>query len=356
MIESIINSLSTTLNKIGMDNNIITQYMTEIRDTDNPDYKWPDLKNGRCFVYTFNNDFLKFQFNDEIDKTVKRSDLNITFDSSPLIRKISVSFFDEKDDFIINFELDEKFDIVDYSTKTNRKLLLYCRDIVREQMEDERSQNVVKELKRMQQHFDSDNFILNDIFEQIQKNHLSNNRCSEILKQHNGVDFSLTSLEKRFFIDFTDKVNIEAEFSIETNLFKFPNIDKISSSSVRKDFIIHFNGSGHITRVQYIERPSNPRFSAQIGGHCLRKLNFCLDCNFDFRSLKFTELMNNQRTEINILDYGLPLDQTLLYLPFKLSKDITIKELLPELTIPSAYNFQTTDFYKRFEVAQMIVF
>jgi hypothetical protein len=145
-----------------------------------------------------------------------------------------------------------------------------------------------------------------------------------------------------FTISYHNEGNL---MTVQTNIFKTGITDNIANFTEKA--IITFDKDMKIESFQFILK------KVKIGQYFIHF--FDLDKNFEVKSFKSTASINKKIESDESNNVGLSLKDYSAILKLKLTESLDIYEILPEIIVPSAYDFNSEDFKKRLLIAEMLL-
>lgn len=307
----IIESIKNTLIKFKAPNEFIEKTIQEFE------------YNQELQVYSFENEFLTFDMGEIINKQIISSQLLFKFKESVLC-KIMVVFKLDNSNIIVVYNSD--LEIVDYEFKNDFKI-----EHKIQESNIERNQLLVGELRRLADYFVCEQKEMNTIFEKILS---SSTDYSKVVSTKNNYHFN---------ISYNGKL-----FTISTNLLS-TGLGNFSTIKFKEECRITFNESHNIVEVEFNS------ITVNVSIFDKRRYIFKFDNQLKLKKY-ITRYLENKKVVNNvILDLGLPLKEFIFIINLKLTNNIHVDELLPELHTPSAYNFNTDSYQDRINIVEMLL-
>lgn len=298
------------------------------------------------YLFKFKNTEIQFDFGTPINEAIISSYIMIYLNDSFEMKKIELHFCtDNSNDIIIaNYNSEYEFINLKYDTPEMKK--------IKDRIKFEHEQHELQKLERQKQ-------MEEDIlFTRIEKNKKVINAIQSKLKFLNdekyfeficnnfllkGVKYEEWSINanKKFQIFQSAK-----ELSIHTNIFNTGIVPNNSSFFVQK-CKISFDSDINISNFEFIIKQVKL-------GDCFMYV-FEIDPDFNLKSFRRMDMINKkiQSNEYNC--NGLIFEELVSILKFKLSNNDAIYEVIPEVVIPSAYDFNSEDLKKRLLIGEMLL-
>lgn len=299
------------------------------------------------YLFKFDNNEIKFDFGSNINEAIKSSCIMIYLNESFDMKKIELHFFTEnsKEIVIANYNSDYEFIDLKYDNPEMRK--------IKERIKIECEQQELQKLERQKQMEEA------ILFTRIEKNKKVINAIQSKLKFLNdekdfeficnnfllkGVkydDWSINANKKFQIFESAEK------FLINTNIFNtgiFPN----NSSFFIQKCKISFDSDIKIKGFNFTIK------QVKIGNYWI--YSFDLDSDFNLNKVCRIDMATGQQMKTHE-DYctGITFEELVYILKFKLSDNDGIYEIIPEIIMPSAYDFNSEDFKKRLLIAEMLL-
>lgn len=300
------------------------------------------------FLFKFKNTEIQFDFGEQINNSIKSSYIMIYLNNFLDLKKIELHFLTDKgeDVIIANYNSDYEFVNLKYDNPETRK--------IKERLKIEHEMNELKKLEK-QKKMEEDLLLarieqnkkiisaiqekltfLNDNendFEYICNNFLLTGCQYEEWKINNFKKFSLFESAKGL--------------SIDTNIFNTDIFPKNSNYVVQK-CKISFDSDMKIASINFIIK------QIKVGNYWM--YSFDLDSNFNLNKVCRMDMATGQKMKINEQHCsGITFEEIVSILKFKLSDNDMIYETIPEVVVPSAYDFNGEDFKKRLLIAEMLL-
>lgn len=317
-IQIIKDSLTYVLKTLGASDSFI---VTSLADID-----------SECISYSFPNDFINADFGDDTNKSITSSTIITHFNTLAALYKVHVEFRDDlkKSTMVMIYNADMEF--VDYQFKDDipsrhRYYQTLC------DMEFELRRLLVTQLKRISSAFKCDESLLDKFIDQIY-----------LTKKNDYTTVGKNNKNRKFNLSYRDK-----KFTIKTNIFSV-DVNYFNSSKFDPHCEIEFDTSTKIKKVTFIfQSKSVDRF---------KLTQDILSFDEQFNLTKYEKkYFVEQNIRIDLIPtYGLINEDFFFLLNLKFCPHNEINDVLPELTIPAAYDFNSIDFNNRLNTAEMLLF
>ena len=317
-IQIIKDSLTYVLKTLGASDSFI---VTSLADID-----------SECTSYSFPNDFINADFGDDTNKSITSSTIITHFNTLAALYKVHVEFRDDlkKSTMVMIYNADMEF--VDYQFKDDipsrhRYYQTLC------DMEFELKRLLVTQLKRISSAFKCDESLIDKFIDQIY-----------LTKKNDYTTVGKNNKNRKFNLSYRDK-----KFTIKTNIFSV-DVNYFNSSKFDPHCEIEFDTSTKIKKVTFIfQSKSVDRF---------KLTQDILSFDEQFNLTKYEQkYFVEQNIRIDLIPtYGLINEDFFFLLNLKFCPHNEINDVLPELTIPAAYDFNSIDFNNRLNTAEMLLF
>lgn len=282
--------------------------------------------------YSFPNDFINADFGDDTNKSITSSTIITHFNTLAALYKVHVEFRDElkKSTMVMIYNADMEF--VDYQFKDDiPSRHRYYQNLC--DMEFELKRLLVAQLKRISSAFKCDESLLDKFIDQIY-----------LTKKNDYTTVGKNNKNRKFNLSYRDK-----KFTIKTNIFSV-DVNYFNSSKFDPHCEIEFDTSTKIKKVTFIfQSKSVDRF---------KLTQDILSFDEQFNLTKYEKkYFVEQNIRIDLIPtYGLINEDFFFLLNLKFCPHNEINDVLPELTIPAAYDFNSIDFNNRLNTAEMLLF
>lgn len=298
------------------------------------------------YLFKFENNEIKFDFGSHINKAIKSSCIMIYLNDLFDMKKIELYFFAEnsKEIVIANYNSNYEFIDLKYDNPEMRKVKERIR-IEQELQKLERKKQMeeailfsrIEKNKKIIDAIKSKLRILNDTsndFEYV---------CNNFLL--NGVEYKEWNINnhKKFTIWESNK---EKKLSISTNIFN-TGIFPVNSSFFIQRCDILFDEDMKISNFNFIIK------QVKMGDYWM--YSFDLDSNFNLIKFNRFDMINKKMKSTGEICDSITFEELVFILKFKLSNNDGIYEIIPEVIVPSAYDFNSEDFKKRLLIAEMLL-
>jgi hypothetical protein len=317
-IQIIKNSLTYVLKTLGASDYFITTSLSTI--------------DSECLSYSFPNDFMNADFGDDVNKSITSSTIITHFNSSVALYKVHVEFRNEleKSTMIMIYNADMEF--FDYQFKedipSRHKYYQTLCDV-----EFELKRSLISQLKRLSTLFRCDESLLEKFFDQIY-----------LTKNYDYTTVGKNNKNRKFNLSYSDK-----KFKVKTNIFSV-DVDYFNSSKFDMNCDIAFDTSTRIQKVTFIfQSKSVDRFK-------LTQDIISFDEKLEIMKYEKKYYVEKNITIDVVPTYGLSNQDFFFLLNLKFCPHNEINDVLPELTTPSAYDFNSIDFKNRLNTAEMLLF
>jgi hypothetical protein len=298
------------------------------------------------YLFKFENNEIKFDFGSHINEAIKSSYIMIYLNESFDMKKIELHFFTEnsKEIVIANYNSNYEFIDLKYDNPEMRK--------IKERIKIAHEQHELQKLERQKKmeedilftRIEKNKKIIDAV--QSKLNFLNDEKDFEficnnfLLKGVKYDDWSINANKKFQIFESAEKL------SINTNIFNtgiFPN----NSSCFIQKCKISFDSDINISNFEFIIK------QVKLGDFFMYV--FEIDPDFNLKSFRRMDMINKkvQSNEYNC--NGFTFEELVFILKFKLSDNDGIYEIIPEVVIPSAYDFNSEDFKKRLLIAEMLL-
>lgn len=317
-IQIIKDSLTYVLKTLGASDSFI---VTSLADID-----------SECISYSFPNDFINADFGDDTNKSITSSTIITHFNTLAALYKVHVEFRDDlkKSTMVMIYNADMEF--VDYQFKDDiPSRHRYYQTLF--DMEFELKRLLVTQLKRISSAFKCDESLLDKFIDQIY-----------LTKKNDYTTVGKNNKNRKFNLSYRDK-----KFTIKTNIFSV-DVNYFNSSKFDPHCEIEFDTSTKIKKVTFIfQSKSVDRF---------KLTQDILSFDEQFNLTKYEKkYFVEQNIRIDLIPtYGLINEDFFFLLNLKFCPHNEINDVLPELTIPAAYDFNSIDFNNRLNTAEMLLF
>lgn len=337
-------TLTTVLDNLGVSHQEIANLLCSVDD------KIEYLEDTNLFK--FNNTEIVFDFGIEINKKITSSSIMIYLNNSLEFKTIEVHFLIDTDELIIvyynnNFEF-VNFKHKDFKMNEKRELLIIAAE-QKKKIAMEAEENREKNEKKLQNDLvikrtDDNRKIIKSLQEKL---HLFQYDvrdfdyiCNKFLLTNVPYDNWKIDSDRTFMLyDKTKKLS--------TTILR-SGIVPISSKSFCEKCDIEFDDNLNIIAIEFKIK------QITLGDYYIYV--FKLDANFNIKDSCLIEVINKK---IRSSDYSynkFVFKDLVSILKFKLSENPYIYEVIPEVIVPSVYDFNSEDFKKRLLIAEMLLF
>lgn len=310
--------LSHVLRELGASDDSISQSLLNINSMDS--------------IYSFPNNFMIFDFGDDINQSFTSSTVEVHFTSLVALFKVYVKFRNEveKSTMVLVYNADLNF--IDYQfNEDNPGIHKYYKKLCDTEFELKRV--LISELNRLSTVFKHDASLLDNFFDQI---YLTKNYYySSVGKNTKNMKFNLSYADQKF--------------TLYTNVFSI-DVDYFNSSNFNISGCVDFDIFTKIKTVTLIfQSISSNRYE-------IKQDIISFDNNLNLFKYQKKQYVDRELKTENIPVDGIDNQDFLLLLNLKFYKGNEINHILPEIKIPSAYNFYSEDFKNRLDIAKMLLY
>jgi hypothetical protein len=307
------------------------------------------INENENYLFKFENNEIKFDFGSDINDAIKSSYIMIYLNDSFDMKKIELHFFTDnsKEIVIANYNSEYEFIDLKYDNPEMRK--------IKERIKIEQEQQELQKLERQKQmeeailftRIEKNKKIIGAIKSKLKiLNDTSNDFeyvCNNFLL--NGVEYKEWKINnhKKFTIWESDK---DKKLSISTNIFN-TGIFPVNSSFVVQKCDILFDADMKISNFNFIIK------QVKLGDYWM--YSFDLDSNFNLIKFYRIDMIHKKMKSTDEICDSLTFEELVFILKFKLSDNDAIYEIIPEVVVPSAYDFNSEDFNKRLLIAEMLL-
>ena len=299
------------------------------------------------YLFKFENNEIKFDFGSGINDGIKSSCIMIYLNDSFDMKKIELHFFTDnsKEIVIANYNSNYEFIDLKYDNPEMRQ--------IKERIKIEREKHELQKLER-QKKMEED-----ILFTRIEKNKKIINAIQSKLKFLNDEkDFEFIcnnfllkgSKYEEWSINSNKKFQIfesAEKFSINTNIFNTGIVPNNSSLFIQK-CKISFDSDINISSFEFTIK------QVKLGDFFMYV--FYIDPDFNLKSFRRMDMIDKKVQSNENHCNGLTFEELIYILRFQLSDNHDIYEIIPEIIVPSAYDFNSEDFKKRLLIAEMLLF
>jgi hypothetical protein len=302
-------------------------------------------------LFKFENTEINYDFGEGINKKIKSSCIMIYLNNLLELKKIEIHFFTADLEAITLIKYNSNYEFIDLIYLEENKVFeerIKLLKIAEEKIEAKRlsayqliADKIVftrmeKNKKIIDAITDKLKFITDDTgyFDYVCNNFLLKNVQYEEWKINNHKKFRVVD-------NFRNNT-----LSIETNIFNTGIFPVNSSYFVQKCKIL-FDSDINISSFQFIIK------QVKIGNYWI--YSFDLDSNLNLTKLSRVDMTGKKMNVDEQHCNGLTFKELIHILKFKLSDNDGIYEIIPEVVVPSAYDFNSEDFKKRLLIAEMLL-
>jgi hypothetical protein len=299
------------------------------------------------YLFKFDNNEIKFDFGSDINDAIKSSYIMIYLNDSFDMKKIELHFFTDNSNEIViaNYNSDYEFIDLKYDNPENRK--------IKERIKIEHEKQELQKLERQKKmeedilftRIEKNKKIINAI--QSKLKFLNDNQndfeyiCNNfLLKGSKYEEWSINSNKKFQILDSAEGL------SIKTNIFNTGIVPNNSSYFIQKCKIL-FDSYMNISSFEFIIK------QVKLGDFFMYV--FDIDPDFNLKSFRRMDMIDKKVQSNENHCNGFTFEELIHILRFKLSDNHDIYETIPEIIVPSAYDFNSEDFKKRLLIAEMLL-
>lgn len=336
--------LITILENLGV-SKLRTESLEFVFDTN---FKAITDKNDKN-LFKFENTDISYDFGEAVNEKIKSSYIMVYLNNQLSLKKIEIHFLTVDLEVITLVKYNSNYEVIDLIylevTKEFEERMKLLK-IEEEKIEykrieaykllashamftkSEKNKKIIDEIKNRLELL-TDN---GDDFKYICDYFLSTNAKYEKWNINNNKNFTIS--------EYSNKLEIE------TNIFN-TNIVSCDSKSFVQNCKISFDTDIKISNFNFVIK------QVKLGDYWM--YSFDLDSNLNLIKYSRIDLINGKIQSTKKLCDGLTFEELVSILKFKLSYNDGIYEIIPEVVIPSAYNFNTEDFKKRLLIAEMLL-
>ena len=324
---------------------------------------YPILKKGVKSIYSFKNDFVSIDFGAVINTEITESTMKVYLNEVADLIKVNIEFRRETEKETIILSYNNHFQFVGCQIKHDAEQgnKYYGRYLNSDPVEDivsnlkrelnykkyriywepvgDRNEKLVSELKRVSEFFVSNKSIMNSIYKGIidmkaEYIHDTGTPSMWISWNSSSIDyFNIKHNETVFFV--------HTDF-ISSGLF-------VDSSGFIESCDIYFNEDFLINNITF----KMVRKTLSI----LDRELLTIDLDTDFNIISFEQRKNiNKKVHIEKFNhFGLPVKDSFHLMRLVWCENPLVHELIPEIKIPSAYNFYSDEYNDRLLLSSMML-
>lgn len=294
-------------------------------------------------LFKFKNTEINFDFGEGVNEKITSSHIMIYLNDSLELRKLELYFINSVDQYQIIAEYNNDFEFINFKyddsehVKEQKKLIKMA--------ETQRKEKIIKAI--VDGRIEKNKIIINALKEKLHfliysPEHFEYVCTNYLLTGAEYVEWKVDN-QYTFTISYHNEGNL---MKVQTNIFRTGITDTVANFTEKA--VITFNKNMKIESFQFILK------KVKIGQYCIHFFN--LDKNFEVESFKKTSSINKKIIVDECNNVGLSLKDYSAILKLQLPESLDIYETLPEINIPSAYDFNSEDFKKRLLIAEMLLF